>query len=203
MMFAAASAIARRSPSVAISSCRSCRGHYRLAAPIDATGARFFSSSDLPYHIVVGMPALSPTMEAGSIAAWNVAEGDSFIAGDALAEIETDKATMAYEAQDDGIVARIFAEAGGDEVKVGVPIMVTVEEEEDVSAFKDFVPEAAAEEEVPPPAVEEVAAAPAPRRRNPRSLLRRPLRHRFLSSKLRRPPLLWPSRFQWRLHRQL
>ena len=52
-------------------------------------------------------------MEAGSIAAWNVAEGDSFIAGDALAEIETDKATMAYEAQDDGIVARIFAEAGG------------------------------------------------------------------------------------------
>ena len=89
-------------------------------------------------------------------------------------------------------------------MKVGVPIMVTVEEEEDVSAFKDFVPEAAAEEEVPPPPLWRRSRPLQPRRRrNPRSLLRRPLRHRFLSSKLRRPPLLWPSIFQWRLHRQL
>ena len=52
------------------------------------------SSDDLPYHLVVGMPALSPTMEAGTIAEWNVAEGDAFAAGDSVAEIETDKATI-------------------------------------------------------------------------------------------------------------
>lgn len=55
------------------------------------------SSSDLPYHIVVPMPALSPTMESGTIAEWNVKEGDAFAAGDSVAEIETDKATMAFE----------------------------------------------------------------------------------------------------------
>ena len=55
------------------------------------------SSADLPYHIVVPMPALSPTMEAGTIAEWNVKEGDAFAAGDSVAEIETDKATMAFE----------------------------------------------------------------------------------------------------------
>ena len=55
------------------------------------------SSADLPYHLVVPMPALSPTMEAGTIAEWNVKEGDAFAAGDSVAEIETDKATMAFE----------------------------------------------------------------------------------------------------------
>ena len=58
---------------------------------------RHMSSSDLPYHIVVPMPALSPTMESGTIAEWNVKEGDAFAAGDSVAEIETDKATMAFE----------------------------------------------------------------------------------------------------------
>ena len=58
-------------------------------------------SSDLPYHIVVGMPALSPTMESGTIAEWNVKEGDAFAAGDSVAEIETDKATIAFEVSDE------------------------------------------------------------------------------------------------------
>ena len=52
------------------------------------------SDEDLPYHLVVGMPALSPTMEAGTIAQWNVREGEAFAAGDSVAEIETDKATI-------------------------------------------------------------------------------------------------------------
>ena len=94
--------------------------------------------SSLPYHLVVGMPALSPTMEAGTIANWNVSEGQAFNAGDSLAEIETDKATIDFEAQDDGVVAKIFVEAGSAEVPVGKPIMVTVEDEEDVAAFADF-----------------------------------------------------------------
>ena len=55
---------------------------------------RHISSDDLPYHLVVGMPALSPTMEAGTIAEWNVKEGEAFAAGDSVAEIETDKATI-------------------------------------------------------------------------------------------------------------
>lgn len=118
-------------------------------------------AADLPYHIVVGMPALSPTMEAGTISKWNVAEGESFVAGDSLAVIETDKATMDFEAQDDGVVGKIMVEAGAGEVTVGVPIMVTVEEEEDVAAFKDFVagsaPDTSATEASVAP-VEEVTA---------------------------------------------
>eukprot|EP00586_Coscinodiscus_wailesii_P002512 CAMPEP_0172484928 /NCGR_PEP_ID=MMETSP1066-20121228/12606_1 /TAXON_ID=671091 /ORGANISM="Coscinodiscus wailesii, Strain CCMP2513" /LENGTH=196 /DNA_ID=CAMNT_0013249769 /DNA_START=244 /DNA_END=834 /DNA_ORIENTATION=+ len=114
------------------------------------------------------MPALSPTMESGTIASWNVSEGDVFAAGDSLAEIETDKATMAFEAQDDGYVAKILVEAGQAELKVGQPILVTVEEEEDVPAFKDFVAEvraepAPAEEPVEEPVAAAVeAAAPPP-----------------------------------------
>jgi len=111
------------------------------------------------------MPALSPTMDAGSIASWRVAEGDSFSAGDSIAEIQTDKATMEFEAQDNGVVAKILVQAGdGAEIKVGAPIMVTVEDEADVAAFKDFVPVAMEvntstsqqkETLVPPPASEE------------------------------------------------
>lgn len=121
------------------------------------------------------MPALSPTMESGTIASWNVKEGEAFAAGDSIAEIETDKATIAFEAQDDGYVAKILAEAGKGELKIGEPIVVTVEEEEDVGAFKDYTlpegstaaVEAAPEEDAtpPPPAAalpkEEVAVAAA------------------------------------------
>mmetsp|Transcript_46580 Transcript_46580/g.70315 ORF Transcript_46580/g.70315 Transcript_46580/m.70315 type:complete len:237 (+) Transcript_46580:59-769(+) len=115
--------------------------------------------SELPYHLVVPMPALSPTMEAGTISSWKIAEGESFSAGDSLAEIETDKATIDFEAQDDGVVAKILVESGAGEITVGVPIMVTVEEEDDVAAFKDYVPEAAPADV---PAAEETPAAPAP-----------------------------------------
>ena len=135
-------------------------------APADAA-APATPAADLPYHIVVGMPALSPTMEAGTISKWNVAEGESFSAGDSLAVIETDKATIDFEAQDDGVVGKILVESGAGEVGVGVPILVTVEEEGDVAAFKDFVagsaPDTAATEDssVAPP-VEEVVKAPEP-----------------------------------------
>jgi len=118
------------------------------------------AADDLPHHIVVGMPALPPTTDAGTISKWNVAEGESFSAGDSLAVIETDKASIYFEAQDDGVVAKILAGAGAGEVAVGVPIMVTVEEEEDVAAFANYV--AGAEEDAPAAAsaVEEVIAEP-------------------------------------------
>jgi pyruvate dehydrogenase E2 component (dihydrolipoamide acetyltransferase) len=119
--------------------------------------------SDLPYHIVVGMPALSPTMESGTLAEWNVKEGDFFQAGDSLAKIDTDKASIDFEAQDDGYVAKLLIPANTEDVGVGVPIMVTVEEEEDVGAFADFVPpEAEAAPEAAPAKEEAPVAASAP-----------------------------------------
>ena len=122
---------------------------------------RLFSS--LPFHNVMGMPALSPTMETGTISEWKVKEGDSFIAGDSLAEIETDKASIDFEAQDDGIVAKILVEAGSADIACGRPILITVEEEEDVAAFADYVAEEVAEEAAPEPAAApEPTPAPAP-----------------------------------------
>jgi pyruvate dehydrogenase E2 component (dihydrolipoamide acetyltransferase) len=101
-------------------------------------------------------------METGSLAEWYVAEGDSFGAGDALAKIETDKASIDFEAQDDGYVAKLLADTGVD-LPVGAPILVTVEEEEDVAAFKDFVaPVAEVSAAVEEPKVEAAPAPPAP-----------------------------------------
>ncbi|TCO70460.1 pyruvate dehydrogenase complex E1 component subunit beta [Rhodovulum euryhalinum] len=79
------------------------------------------------------MPALSPTMEEGTLAKWLVKEGDKVAAGDILAEIETDKATMEFEAADDGILDRILVAAGTDGVKVNTPIAVLVAEGEEVT----------------------------------------------------------------------
>eukprot|EP00568_Trieres_chinensis_P007910 CAMPEP_0183309024 /NCGR_PEP_ID=MMETSP0160_2-20130417/23599_1 /TAXON_ID=2839 ORGANISM="Odontella Sinensis, Strain Grunow 1884" /NCGR_SAMPLE_ID=MMETSP0160_2 /ASSEMBLY_ACC=CAM_ASM_000250 /LENGTH=81 /DNA_ID=CAMNT_0025472963 /DNA_START=91 /DNA_END=333 /DNA_ORIENTATION=+ len=80
-------------------------------------------------------------MEAGTIARWNKSEGEPFAAGDILCEVETDKATVDFEAQDDGVIARILAEAGPDEIPCGEPIMITVEDEGDAGAFGDYVVE--------------------------------------------------------------
>jgi len=88
------------------------------------------------------MPSLSPTMEAGTIASWTLSEGDTFLPGDSLCEIETDKATMSFEAQDEGVIAKILADAGPNEIQCGEPILITVEEEGDADAFRDYVVEA-------------------------------------------------------------
>jgi hypothetical protein len=82
------------------------------------------------------MPAMSPTMTEGNISSWKVKEGDSFSTGDVLLEIETDKATMDVEAQDDGIMARIFAPDGSKNVKVGTRIAVLADEGDDISSLE-------------------------------------------------------------------
>jgi len=69
----------------------------------------------------MGMSALSSTIEAGTIASWKISEGESFSVGDSLAEIETDKATIDFEGQDDGVITKMLAEAGSTKVAVGVP----------------------------------------------------------------------------------
>ncbi|KAF2192746.1 hypothetical protein K469DRAFT_717337 [Zopfia rhizophila CBS 207.26] len=82
------------------------------------------------------MPALSPTMTEGNIATWRVKEGDSFVAGDVLLEIETDKAQMDVEAQDDGILAKIIQGDGSKSVQIGTRIAVTAEPGDDLSSLK-------------------------------------------------------------------
>ena len=77
------------------------------------------------------MPALSPTMEEGTLAKWLVKEGDSVSSGDLLAEIETDKATMEFEAIDEGVIAKIMVPEGTENVKVGAVIAIIAEEGED------------------------------------------------------------------------
>ena len=83
--------------------------------------------------IELKMPALSPTMEEGTLAKWLVKEGDAVKSGDVIAEIETDKATMEFEAIDEGTVAKILVAEGTDEVKVGTVIALIAEEGEDSS----------------------------------------------------------------------
>ncbi len=104
------------------------------------------------------MPALSPTMEEGTLAKWLVKEGDSVSSGDILAEIETDKATMEFEAVDDGVIGKILIAAGTEGVKVNTPIAVILDEGEDASA----APAPAAAPVTAAALAQPVAAAPAP-----------------------------------------
>ncbi|MDB9808458.1 pyruvate dehydrogenase complex E1 component subunit beta [Yoonia sp.] len=84
--------------------------------------------------IEILMPALSPTMEEGTLAKWLVEEGDPVSSGDILAEIETDKATMEFEAVDEGVIGKILIAAGTEGVKVNTAIAVLLEDGEDASA---------------------------------------------------------------------
>jgi len=114
------------------------------------------------------MPALSPTMEEGTLAKWLVKEGDEVKSGDILAEIETDKATMEFEAVDEGKIAKILVPEGTDGVKVGAPIAILASEGEDVSAAApkaDTAPADAPKAATPPPkadATPKSPPAPAP-----------------------------------------
>mgnify|MGYP001077665591 FL=1 len=111
--------------------------------------------------IEILMPALSPTMEEGTLAKWLVKEGDTVSSGDIMAEIETDKATMEFEAVDEGIVGKILIAEGTEGVKVNTAIAILVEEGEDVPAA-GAAPTAAPAEAAPAKApAEPVAAAPA------------------------------------------
>jgi pyruvate dehydrogenase E1 component beta subunit len=106
------------------------------------------------------MPALSPTMEQGKLAKWLKSEGDEVKAGDVIAEIETDKATMEVEAVDEGVLARILVPGGTENVAVNTPIAVIAEEGEDASAVP--APPAAPAPATPSaPQAEAAAAQPA------------------------------------------
>ncbi|CAN0021400.1 unnamed protein product, partial [Hapterophycus canaliculatus] len=101
-------------------------------------------------------------MTHGNIGAWGKQEGDEIAAGDIVCEVETDKATVDFDAQDDSFMAKHLVEAGTQDIPVGTPIFVTVEDAESVAAFKDFKPEAVAEEAEEAEAPAAVAATPEP-----------------------------------------
>lgn len=108
----------------------------------------------MPIEIL--MPALSPTMEEGTLATWLVKEGDTVASGDVLAEIETDKATMEVEAVDEGIVAKLLVPGGTEGVKVNAPIALLLEDGEDASALDGYSAGGSAAPKT------EAAAAPKP-----------------------------------------
>ncbi|MEM6825706.1 MAG: biotin/lipoyl-containing protein, partial [Pseudomonadota bacterium] len=112
------------------------------------------------------MPALSPTMEEGTLAKWLVKEGDDVSSGDLLAEIETDKATMEFEAVDEGKIGKILVAEGTEGVLVNSPIAILVEDGEDVpeagaAPASEAAAAPAASAEAPAPAPAPAAAAPA------------------------------------------
>jgi len=96
---------------------------------------RFYA---LPPHNKVGLPALSPTMETGNLSAWKKKEGDQIKAGEVIAEVETDKATVDFEATEDVYLAKILIPGGTKDIPVNKVICITVENEGDIAAFKDY-----------------------------------------------------------------
>ena len=111
---------------------------------------RYFS---LPDHLKLEMPNLSPTMEKvsniyintlqGNISEWHKKVGDAVAPGDILCGIETDKATVDFEMQEEGYIAAILYAPGTKDVPLGQPLAILVEDEADIAAFKDYKGESA------------------------------------------------------------
>jgi pyruvate dehydrogenase E2 component (dihydrolipoamide acetyltransferase) len=108
------------------------------------------------------MPALSPTMTEGNLARWLKKEGEKISAGEVIAEIETDKATMEVEAVDEGTLGRIVVAEGAENVPVNAVIGLLLEEGEDPAALEGFQGDAVAPAAAAPPPEAPAAAAPAP-----------------------------------------
>uniref|UniRef100_A0A672ZIY5 Acetyltransferase component of pyruvate dehydrogenase complex n=1 Tax=Sphaeramia orbicularis TaxID=375764 RepID=A0A672ZIY5_9TELE len=125
------------------------------AAPPAAPGSSY------PTHLKIALPALSPTMTMGTVQRWEKKVGEKLSEGDLLAEIETDKATIGFEVQEEGYLAKIMVPEGTRDVPLGTPLCIIVEKESDIAAFKDYVETGVAEVSTPPPAPAP-AAVPTP-----------------------------------------
>lgn len=121
-----------------------------------------YYASDLPNHTRVTLPALSPTMELGTIVSWEKKEGDKLNEGDLLAEIETDKATMGFETPEEGYLAKILIPAGTKDVPIGKLVCIIVESEADITAFKEYKDTGTVAPAAPKAAPAPSAPAPAP-----------------------------------------
>lgn len=126
--------------------------------------------SSFPAHMKVLLPALSPTMTVGTVQRWEKKVGEKLSEGDLLAEIETDKATIGFEVQEEGYLAKILISEGTRDVPLGTPLCIIVEKESDIKAFADYVetgvaaspPAAPTPVAIPPPAAAPAAPTPAP-----------------------------------------
>ncbi|THW99490.1 dihydrolipoamide acetyltransferase component of pyruvate dehydrogenase [Aureobasidium pullulans] len=135
----AAALLARASGRVCL---QSLRARESVATPaMFGALSRYYASKSFPPHTVITMPALSPTMTAGNIGTWQKKAGDALAPGDVLVEIETDKAQMDFEFQEEGVLIKVLKDSGAKDVAVGNPIAVMAEEGTDVSAFDDFTVE--------------------------------------------------------------
>src|SRR5205085_111027 len=152
--------------------------------------------------IEIRMPALSPTMTEGNLTRWLKKEGDEVHSGDVIAEIETDKATMEYEAVDEGRIGKIIVPEGAQGIKVNQPIALLLEEGEDAAALEKFAAAAPAgnghkpavpatppsgvnpKTEAPPaPAAQPALAGNPPYSEKPHSAMRRVIARRLSESK--------------------
>lgn len=152
--------------------------------------------SNLPSHTRVTLPALSPTMELGTIVSWEKKVGDKLNEGDLLAEIETDKATMGFETPEEGYLAKILVQAGEKDIPIGKLVCVIVENESDVAAFTNFTDSS-------PPAGKPAAAAPqtaaAPPAATPPPIAAAPAAPRPLTAVEQRGPRVYASPMAKRL----
>ncbi|KAJ1738025.1 pyruvate dehydrogenase complex dihydrolipoamide acetyltransferase component (E2), partial [Coemansia sp. RSA 989] len=126
---AAIRASARQFSTVRVSATPSVRVQQRYAKPNRAL--RQYSSKSYPDHQIVGMPALSPTMTQGNVGQWQKSVGDKIEPGDVLVEIETDKAQMDFEFQEEGYLAKILAPTGTKDLSIDSPVAIIVEDEAD------------------------------------------------------------------------
>ncbi|NXM53444.1 ODP2 dehydrogenase, partial [Illadopsis cleaveri] len=123
--------------------------------------------SSYPPHMQITLPALSPTMTMGTVQRWEKKVGEKLNEGDLLAEIETDKATIGFEVQEEGYLAKILVPEGTRDVPLGTPLCIIVEKEADIPAFADYqaaavTDKAPAPPPPPPPVMATPAAAPPP-----------------------------------------
>ncbi|XP_042330814.1 dihydrolipoyllysine-residue acetyltransferase component of pyruvate dehydrogenase complex, mitochondrial [Sceloporus undulatus] len=122
--------------------------------------------SSYPPHMQIALPALSPTMTMGTVQRWEKKVGEKLSEGDLLAEIETDKATIGFEVQEEGYLAKILVAEGTRDVPLGTPLCIIVEKESDIPAFADYRDAGVADIKPPmpppPPSPMVGAAAPSP-----------------------------------------
>ncbi|KAM9938605.1 hypothetical protein OXX80_001900 [Metschnikowia pulcherrima] len=149
------SALFARTAAVSVRAMAAQTSRQYLASSFSLQMARLYSSGNFPSHVVIKMPALSPTMTQGGIASWSKEIGDELTPGEPIAEIETDKASMDFEFQEEGYLAKILVDAGAQDIPVGQPIAVYVEDKGDVGAFEGFTAADAGEGEAPAAAPKE------------------------------------------------
>ncbi|XP_065737379.1 dihydrolipoyllysine-residue acetyltransferase component of pyruvate dehydrogenase complex, mitochondrial isoform X5 [Phocoena phocoena] len=126
------------------------------APPAQAPGSSY------PPHMQVLLPALSPTMTMGTVQRWEKKVGEKLSEGDLLAEIETDKATIGFEAQEEGYLAKILIPEGTRDVPLGTPLCIIVEKEADIPAFADYRPTEVTDLKPPAPPPIPSPVAPVP-----------------------------------------